>query len=98
MALDTSLQSVWAQGHVSFGQLWDLYSRYPYLDRLTSRRVLEEAVLAVGSSLIWQVEGFALAQGYDAGLGRYEGLCCPVTSPSRRRCPTACCSCARTEP
>lgn len=77
MALDTSLATVWTSGHVSFGSLWDLYATYPYLDRLRDLRVLEGAVLAVANSIMWQVEGFALAERFDEAAGRYEGLWLP---------------------
>jgi len=80
MALDGPLATAWELGHISAGQLWDLYSQYPYLDRLRDRRVLEDALLSVVSSLVWQVEGFALAVNYDEETGRYAGLVVPGDS------------------
>ena len=80
MALDGPLATAWEGGHISAGQLWDLYSQYPYLDRLRDRRVLEDALLGVVSSLVWQVEGFALAVSYDEETGRYAGLVVPGDS------------------
>lgn len=77
MALDGPLKKVWETGRVVLGDLWDLFSRYPYLDRLRDRTVLESAVLNVGASLMWQVEGFALAQDYNASTDRFEGLWIP---------------------
>lgn len=77
IALDGPLASVWADGHVAFGTLWTWYTQYPYLQRLPRRGVLEQAVLAVGSSLVWQAEGFALASGYDDSSGRYLDLWLP---------------------
>ncbi|WP_108718589.1 Swt1 family HEPN domain-containing protein [Miniimonas sp. S16] len=79
MALEGPLQTLWSQGHVSAGTLWSLYTTYPYLDRLRSRRVLEEAILAVANSLVWQVEGFALADSFDGE--RYVGLWLPGDVP-----------------
>ena len=81
MALDGPLASVWTSGHVSVGELWSLYAQYPYLHRLRDRSVLERALLAALSSLVWQVEGFALAEGYDEGTGRYLGLVVPGDQP-----------------
>lgn len=79
MELDGPLQSIWGQGHIEFGRLWELHTHYPYLDRLQSRRVLEEAVLAVANSLVWQVEGFAIADSFDGE--RYQGLWLPGDRP-----------------
>lgn len=80
MALDGPLSSVWEKGHISVGELWDLYSKYPYLDRLRDRRVLEDALLAGLGSIVWQAESFALASGWDEEAGRYVGLVIPGDS------------------
>lgn len=77
MALDGPLANAWADGHLSVGELWNLYSQYPYLDRLRNRGVLEAAVLASLESLVWQVEGFALASGREETTGRYTELILP---------------------
>lgn len=79
MALDGPLSTVWAQGHIEVGNLWELYATYPYLDRLRNRRVLDAAILAVADSLVWQVEGFALASSWDGE--RYSGLWLPGEKP-----------------
>lgn len=75
--LDTSLGTVWGRGHVSVGELWSYYCRYPYLTRLRDRRVLDDGVGAVVTSLTWEKEGFALADGYDEATARYRGLVLP---------------------
>lgn len=82
MALDdpSRLGSVWSKGHVSLKDLWDLYATYPYLDRLRDRRVLEDAVLAAGDPIMWQLESFALARGYDEAADVYDGLWIPQES------------------
>jgi len=77
MALNGPLAAAWAGGHLTVGQLWDLYSTYPYLDRLRDRRVLESGLLSVMDSLVWEVEGFALASGWDEDAERYTGLVLP---------------------
>ncbi|HCX85631.1 MAG TPA: AAA family ATPase, partial [Micrococcales bacterium] len=79
LALDGPLQTVWSTGHVAVGQLWSLYTTYPYLDRLRNRRVLDEAILAVANSLVWQMDGFALADSFDGE--RYTGLWLPGEAP-----------------
>jgi hypothetical protein len=80
MALNGPLAAAWAQGHIAVGQLWDLYSRYPYLDRLRDRRVLETGLLSALGSLVWEAEGVALASGWDADEDRYTGLVLPGDS------------------
>jgi hypothetical protein len=77
MDLEGPLKSVWSKGHVSVGDLWSYYRRYPYLTRLRDRSVLDAAVRAVLDELTWEVEGFALATGFDEAAGRYEGLTIP---------------------
>jgi predicted AAA+ superfamily ATPase len=75
--LDQKLDSVWSRGHVSVGELWAYYCRYPYLTRLRDRRVLDEGVRSTLTSLTWELDGFALADGYDEATGRYTGLTMP---------------------
>ncbi|GGK73387.1 DUF499 domain-containing protein [Streptomyces flaveus] len=77
--LDTDLRRVWERGHVTFGALWGYYRRHPYLTRLRDRSVLEDAVLRVlTEGITWDVEGFALAEGYDEERGAYTGLALPM--------------------
>ena len=77
LELDQHLRSVWERGHVSVGELWGYYSRYPYLTRVRDRSVLVDAVESTLGILLWQVEGFALADSYDGATGRYSGLVVP---------------------
>ncbi|MHB8448967.1 MAG: Swt1 family HEPN domain-containing protein [Mycobacteriales bacterium] len=77
MDLDGPLASVWQQGHVMFADLWAYYRRYPYLTRLRDRSVLESAVRSVLDEITWELEGFALAEGYDEANGSYRGLAVP---------------------
>lgn len=67
--------NIWAAGHVSLGDLWRLYATYTYLPRLRDRGVLAEGVAQ--QPLIWQQDGFALAESYDTEQGRYAGLWLP---------------------
>lgn len=79
--LDQHLSSVWsapsATGHVTVGKLWEYYCQYPYLPRLAERAVLERGIHAVFGLLTWEMQGFAVATGYDAATGRYTGLALP---------------------
>jgi hypothetical protein len=77
MDLDGPLASVWQQGHVVVADLWAYYRRYPYLTRLRDRSVLESAVRSVLDEITWELEGFALAEGYDEANARYRGLAIP---------------------
>lgn len=72
------LGSIWTdRGHISVGELWGYYCRYPYLARLRDRSVLDAAVRATMDEIAWTVAGFALATGYDSNNGRYLGLALP---------------------
>jgi predicted AAA+ superfamily ATPase len=75
--LEQRLASVWNRGHISVGELWAYYCRYPYLTRLRDRSVLEDGVRSTLTSFTWELDGFALAEGYDEASGRYEGLVLP---------------------
>ena len=77
LELEQKLASVWGKGHVAVGELWGYYCRYPYLNRLRDRGVLDEGVLSALSSFAWEQEAFALADGYDEATGRYLGLTVP---------------------
>lgn len=74
MDLGGPLNAVWEKGHVSVGDLWSYYCRYPYLTRLRDRTVLEGALRSALDDMMWETEGFALADAYDSSTGRYSGL------------------------
>src|SRR4051794_9155826 len=74
--LDTTAAKLWADGHVTVGALWQLYAEYPYMPRLRDRAVLEAGL--VGPQLLWEQEGFALADGYDKQSETYRALVLPT--------------------
>jgi hypothetical protein len=74
--LDTTASKLWADGHVTVGALWRLYAEYPYMPRLRDRAVLDAGL--IGPQLLWEQEGFALADGYDEATGRYRALVLPI--------------------
>lgn len=82
LELEGPLRSVWERGHVCVGELWSYYCRYPYLQRLKNRAVLDEAVASVMSEITWESEGFALAEEYDDAAGAYRGLRIPHHDPT----------------
>jgi predicted AAA+ superfamily ATPase len=79
--LDQYLSTVWSSGYVAVGKLWEYYCQYPYLPRLAERPVLDNGICAVFDSLTWDIDGFAVATGYDEATGKYLGLAIPAENP-----------------
>lgn len=77
MDLDGPLRTSWSAGHISVGELWTYYCRYPYLSRLRDRRVLDDAVSSALDDIMWQSEAFALASNFDSATSTYVGLAIP---------------------
>lgn len=73
--LNDQAAALWKDGHVSVGDLWKTYAQYPYMPRLTNRPVLYAGLLQ--PPMLWEQDGFALADGYDSGAKRYVGLVLP---------------------
>ncbi|MEV7663573.1 Swt1 family HEPN domain-containing protein [Paenarthrobacter sp. NPDC089316] len=71
----SKVPQIWKDGHVSLGELWSLYSQYPYMPRLRDRKVLDEGI--VDLPMIWQTDAFALAADYDHTANRYIGMWTP---------------------
>lgn len=69
------VSKLWEPGHVAIGTLWRLYAEYPYMPRLKNREVLNAGLS--GPQLLWETEGFALANSVDAD-GTYRGLVLPT--------------------
>ena len=65
---DVDRVPLWRGDHVSVQQLWDDFTQYLYLPRLTDRSVLDGAVRDGVATLSWQTDGFAYADGHDPGL------------------------------
>ena len=74
--LDTAAAKLWGDGHMTVGALWRLYAEYPYMPRLRDRAVLDAGL--TGPQLLWEQEGFALADGYDETTGKYRTLVLPT--------------------
>ncbi|RMI45407.1 DUF499 domain-containing protein [Streptomyces triticirhizae] len=69
-------------GHISVGRLWELHTKYPYMNRLRDRNVLEQGIEDVLNHITWENDGFALATGHDLATGRYQGLVLPCRGVS----------------
>ena len=72
--LERYMFSVWNQGHISLGRLWEFHASYLYLARLRSRTVLITGVESVLSDSAAAIDGFWLAESYDEATGHYSGL------------------------
>lgn len=72
------LRARWNTGSVSVGELWDWYTRYPYLVRLRDRSVLTSSLRDVLHDVGWATKGFALATGLDDATGDFKGLAVPL--------------------
>lgn len=65
---------LWRDDHVAIAQLVEDFARYTYLPRLARPDVLFAAIQDGLSLLLWREEGFAYADEFDQGRGRYMGL------------------------
>ena len=75
--LDSKLSKAWESGHLNVGQLWAFYCSYPYLTRMKNRKVLADAIFDVLAGIMFEQEGFALAEGFESTTGNYSGLVLP---------------------
>ncbi|MFJ6269237.1 DUF499 domain-containing protein [Pseudarthrobacter oxydans] len=73
MDLEQRLRTVWERGHISVGELWGYYCKYPYLTRMRDRSVLATGISEALTTFLTD-DGFALAHGYDEATGQYIGL------------------------
>jgi predicted AAA+ superfamily ATPase len=78
--LNDHAAALWKDGHVAAGDLWKTYAQYPYMPRLKDRSVLYAGLLE--SPMLWEQDGFALADGYDTETKRYRGLLLPSDEQS----------------
>lgn len=60
--------------HVTVAQIWDDFTRYPYLPRLRDSQVLLNAVVDGPQELNAAQDGFGYADAYDDDQARYRGL------------------------
>ena len=65
---------LWRDDHVSVRELADYFARYIYLPRLAGPDVLAQAAEDGVASLAWEMDAFAVADGYDETAQRYRGL------------------------
>ena len=74
LQLDGPLAPLWESGDTTVNAVWDAYARYQYLHRLRDIETLCACVAEAPMSTIWEIEGFAVAEGKDSRTGAYIGL------------------------
>lgn len=71
--MDLDRRKLWSQrGDIAVHELWEIYSRFPYMPRLANRNVLFTAVKTRAASLTWLPETFAYAETHNGE--RWLGL------------------------
>ena len=65
---------LWREDHVSVRELAGYFASYIYLPRLAGPDVLSQAAEDGVASLTWEMDAFAVADGYDETAQRYRGL------------------------
>ncbi|MBI2692601.1 MAG: ATP-binding protein [Solirubrobacterales bacterium] len=75
MRLNNEAAKLWEDGSISVGDLWRLYAEYPYMPRLRNREVLNDGLNS--PQMLWEQDGFALADGFDSESERFVGLVLP---------------------
>lgn len=65
---------LWRGNHMVVRELVAYFAQYVYLPRLGGPQVLMDTIQNGVSSLTWESDTFALAEGYDEGSKRYFGL------------------------
>ncbi len=71
--LDSSIASVWEDGHCGIAELWDVLARYTYLPRLTRVGSLIDVLANGAAKTTWNPSTWALAASQNTE-GRYVDL------------------------
>ncbi|MGH9071783.1 MAG: hypothetical protein ACRDX8_11605 [Acidimicrobiales bacterium] len=71
--LDGPLAPVWESGSTTVAELWEVYARYLYLQRLRDIEVLCRCVSSAADSILAS-DGVVLAEGLASKAGAYVGL------------------------
>ena len=71
LKLDQLVPTLWEAGHVRLGDLWKVYTQYPYMPRLRTRQVL---AAGLSQQPLLPSEGLAFADSFDEVRRRYQGL------------------------
>ncbi len=64
--MDLDTRNLWSDRHdISVGDLWAVYARYPYMPRLASLEVLQDAVSNGTANINWREETFGYGEAHD---------------------------------
>lgn len=75
MDLDKEEVSLWSkQGDIVVKDLWEAYTKFPYMPRLANFSVLAHAISDGTASTSWDTETFAYADAYDQEVGAWKGI------------------------
>jgi hypothetical protein len=77
--LNQTISASFKGGHKSIGEVWGYFTRFPYLPKLTSRAVFDQALLGLGNQTLLEEEEFALAESFDESTGKYRNLVLPLS-------------------
>ncbi|MDR2896878.1 MAG: DUF499 domain-containing protein [Propionibacteriaceae bacterium] len=80
MELHDNLTGAWHDGRITVGEIWALFTRYPFLPRLARRGVLDDAVQQATHSVLVGDDRYAIATAWDETDKRYIGLIIPPQS------------------
>ncbi|QPK81226.1 DUF499 domain-containing protein [Schaalia sp. ZJ405] len=76
--LHEQLGALWTtQEEISVKSLWDIFTKYPYMPRLSTRQVLDQAILGAADRVLMSGEQFAIAGGKSPDTKRYTSLIIP---------------------
>jgi hypothetical protein len=78
--LNQTIAKSFSGGHKTVGEVWGYFTRFPYLPKLTSRSVFDDALMGLSSQTLLQEEEFALAESYDSAAGIYKKLVLPMSN------------------
>lgn len=78
--LHRSLLSSFLGGHMTLGKAWEYFTRFPYLPKLTSRTVLDEALRGLSVATLLDDDEFAIAESFDEQSGKYRNIILPLSN------------------
>jgi hypothetical protein len=65
---------------MSVGKAWEYFTRFPYLPKLTSRGVLDDAIRELPMATLLENDEFAIAESFDEKSGKYRNIILPLSN------------------
>jgi hypothetical protein len=78
--LHRSLGTSFLGSHMSVGKAWEYFTRFPYLPKLTSRGVLDDAIRELPMATLLENDEFAIAESFDEKSGKYRNIILPLSN------------------